>query len=68
VIADFVGAFAEFFVLGHIIGAVLMGLALRGTIPTWAWVAEPAVRRRSLGCDGPRPHGLRGGRPAHPGR
>ncbi len=27
------------FVFGHIIGAVLAGLALRGTIPTWAWVA-----------------------------
>ncbi len=27
------------FVIGHVVGAVLAGLALRGTIPTWAWVA-----------------------------
>lgn len=27
------------FVIGHVAGAVLMGLALRGTLPGWAWVA-----------------------------
>lgn len=27
------------FVIGHILGAVLMGLALRGTIPAYGWVA-----------------------------
>ena len=27
------------FVLGHILGAILMGLALRGSIPTCGWVA-----------------------------
>lgn len=27
------------FVIGHILGAVLMGLALRGTIPAYGWIA-----------------------------
>ena len=27
------------FVLGHVVGAILMGLALRGSIPTLGWVA-----------------------------
>ena len=30
------------FVFGHLIGAVLAGLALRGTVPTWTWIA-PAL-------------------------
>ena len=30
---------AALFIVGHLIGGVLMGLALRGTIPTPAWVA-----------------------------
>jgi hypothetical protein len=28
-----------FFVLGHILGAILMGLALRGSIATVGWLA-----------------------------
>jgi hypothetical protein len=27
------------FILGHLLGGVLLGLALRGTLPTWAWLA-----------------------------
>ena len=26
------------FVIGHVVGAVLMGLALRGSVPTWTWI------------------------------
>ena len=33
------GISTNLFVLGHIAGAVLMGLALRGSIPTLGWVA-----------------------------
>jgi hypothetical protein len=32
------GLSAGLFVIGHVLGAVLMGLALRGSVPTWAWV------------------------------
>lgn len=27
------------FIIGHLLGAVLLGFALRGTLPRWAWVA-----------------------------
>lgn len=27
------------FVIGHVLGAVLMGWALRGSVPTWGWIA-----------------------------
>ena len=33
------GFSTNLFVLGHIIGAILMGLALRGSIPTLGWLA-----------------------------
>ena len=33
------GVSTNLFVLGHIAGAILMGLALRGSIPTLGWVA-----------------------------
>jgi hypothetical protein len=33
------GASTNLFVLGHILGAILMGLALRGSIPTVGWLA-----------------------------
>ena len=33
------GFSTSLFVLGHIIGAILMGLALRGSIPTLGWLA-----------------------------
>lgn len=46
-LADFIDALAAsgtfglgvgLFVIGHVSGAVLIGLALRGAVPTWAWV------------------------------
>jgi hypothetical protein len=33
------GVSTNLFVLGHILGAILMGLALRGSIPTVGWLA-----------------------------
>jgi hypothetical protein len=33
------GVSTALFVLGHVIGAILMGLALRGSIPTVGWIA-----------------------------
>jgi hypothetical protein len=33
------GFSTNLFVLGHILGAILMGLALRGSIPTIGWLA-----------------------------
>jgi len=33
------GVSTGLFVIGHILGAILMGLALRGSLPTFGWVA-----------------------------
>ena len=37
--AGLAGFSTTLFVLGHIVGAILMGLALRGSIPTLGWLA-----------------------------
>ncbi len=59
VLADYLDAISEStwgsisaltFILGHLVGGVLLGLALRGTLALWAWLAVTVSMPAHLVC------------------